>query len=149
MSNLKIGFKTIKGGLNKTWISQDKPFANIYISTNTINSQTTLTEQYIKVKRKFWSINALLIYFLKYVFRWNYYSTFEISKCNQCYMMMNVCMNFLFKAKYIIVFKSFKFFWFFNFLKNLGCYRLPPLKGISSPRFEEASKRLWRYGYHP
>jgi hypothetical protein len=31
---------------------------------------------------------------------------------------------------------------FFNskFNKNLGCYRLPPLKEISSPRFEEARK---------
>jgi hypothetical protein len=27
-----------------------------------------------------------------------------------------------------------------NFDKNLGCYRLPPLKEISSPRFEEARK---------
>jgi hypothetical protein len=27
-----------------------------------------------------------------------------------------------------------------KFDKNLGCYRLPPLKEISSPRFEEAIK---------
>jgi hypothetical protein len=27
-----------------------------------------------------------------------------------------------------------------NFDNNLGCYRLPPLKEISSPRFEEARK---------
>jgi hypothetical protein len=27
-----------------------------------------------------------------------------------------------------------------NFDKNLGCYRLPPLKEISSPGFEEARK---------
>jgi hypothetical protein len=26
------------------------------------------------------------------------------------------------------------------FDKNLGCYRLPPLKEISSPRYEEARK---------
>jgi hypothetical protein len=27
-----------------------------------------------------------------------------------------------------------------KFDKNLGCYRLPPLKEISSPRFEEARR---------
>jgi hypothetical protein len=27
-------------------------------------------------------------------------------------------------------------------LKNLGCYRLPPLKEISSPRFGEARKKM-------
>jgi hypothetical protein len=32
------------------------------------------------------------------------------------------------------------FFFILNFDKNLGCYRLPPLKEISSPRFEEARK---------
>jgi hypothetical protein len=28
-----------------------------------------------------------------------------------------------------------------KFDKNLGCYRLPPLKEISSPRFGEARKK--------
>jgi hypothetical protein len=31
-------------------------------------------------------------------------------------------------------------FFILKFDKNLGCYRLPPLKEISSPRFEEARK---------
>ena len=29
----------------------------------------------------------------------------------------------------------------FKTFQNLGCYKLPPLKGISSPRFEEARKK--------
>jgi hypothetical protein len=29
-----------------------------------------------------------------------------------------------------------------KFDKILGCYRLPPLKEISSPRFEEARKKM-------
>jgi hypothetical protein len=33
-----------------------------------------------------------------------------------------------------------QFFLYPKFDKNLGCYRLPPLKVISSPRFEEARK---------
>jgi hypothetical protein len=28
-----------------------------------------------------------------------------------------------------------------KFDKNLGCYRVPPLKGISSPRFGEAREK--------
>jgi hypothetical protein len=32
------------------------------------------------------------------------------------------------------------YFFILKFDKNLGCYRLPPLKEISSPRFEEARK---------
>jgi hypothetical protein len=32
-----------------------------------------------------------------------------------------------------------------KFDKNLGCYRLPPLKGILSPRFGEA-RRKERFG---
>ena len=35
--------------------------------------------------------------------------------------------------------KFFDFFDFSKVWKNLGCY-LPPLKGISSPRFEEARR---------
>jgi hypothetical protein len=34
-----------------------------------------------------------------------------------------------------------KQFFFPKFDKNLGCYRLPPLKEISSPRFGEARKK--------
>jgi hypothetical protein len=42
-----------------------------------------------------------------------------------------------------VIFQSTKtkeFFFVANFDKNLGCYRLPPLKEISPPRFEEARK---------
>jgi hypothetical protein len=42
-----------------------------------------------------------------------------------------------------VIFQSTKTkqnYYFPNFDKNLGCYRLPPLKEISSPRFEEARK---------
>jgi hypothetical protein len=42
-----------------------------------------------------------------------------------------------------VIFQSTKqnnFFFVPNFDKNLGCYRLPPLKEISSQRFEEARK---------
>jgi hypothetical protein len=42
-----------------------------------------------------------------------------------------------------VIFQSTKtkqFFFVPNFDKNLGCYKLPPLKEISSPRFEKARK---------
>jgi hypothetical protein len=42
-----------------------------------------------------------------------------------------------------MIFQSTQIKYFFNpkFDKNLGCYRLPPLKEISSPRFGEARKK--------
>jgi hypothetical protein len=38
-----------------------------------------------------------------------------------------------------------------KFEKNLACYRLPPLKEISSPRFEEARRveGFWVLGWLP
>jgi hypothetical protein len=59
-----------------------------------------------------------------------------------------------------MIFQSTQIKYFFNskiWYKNLGCYGLPPLKEISSPRFEEARKvegfgiPMFRIlgGYHP
>ena len=56
----------------------------------------------------------------------------------------DACMHdFIFSKRNTYSFQKVLFFYFSNFLKflkNLGCYNLPPLKGISSPRFEEARK---------
>jgi hypothetical protein len=45
------------------------------------------------------------------------------------------------------------FYFTFQNLEILGCDKLPPLKEISSPRFEEAGKKIGfsyvEVGYHP
>jgi hypothetical protein len=43
-------------------------------------------------------------------------------------------------VKFSININKIIFFIILKFDKNLGCYRLPPLKEISSSRFEEARK---------
>ena len=75
---------------------------------------------------------------------------------HKCKENMNAMLVLKISKHKNVFFKKFLIFLIFQKFENLGCYILPPLKGISSPRFEEARRmglktlgfENW-VGYHP